>query len=441
MNNEIIVAFIDSVDGKITVYGNEYSFIFAKSGNHSVSTQIKPDEAGFVWARKPDGSSIGIHAGQIIDVKDVRRLNTWCYIDFKCCVEDSTSCCADGMSLVNGSLKSIFSCHAIEPDFDSPFNGGIIYKYNNDSIEYNTDIGEKVRWIIGSRVVERTSVMEGNALENKDVIMNLEFENKVDICKLQDYYRIAEQLLSFLTFQREIAFEKIEILKHNGYGLNTIGEVHIKKNDVQIRDFMEVINIGYLDEVIFSNMVKVLAKNDLKIKGLPLEILPNDKTDKLRISVGRIRAICSALEMELDARKVGGEKSEELEKLVKEVKEIIKSHRTNLHTLSDKTYDSICASLAHWNNPLAERINRVWGEHIEVIRPFLNGYGIDIFEDDINYFVKSRNNITHNGLTSLDNRMVNTAFALMALTYACALERMKMDCENIKDVMGKKLFM
>lgn len=345
------------------------------------------------------------------------------------------------MSLVNGSLKSIFSCHAIEPDFDSPFNGGITYKYNNDSIEYNTDIGEKVRWIIGSRVVERTSVMEGNALENKDVIMNLEFENKVDICKLQHYYRIAEQLLSFLTFQREIAFEKIEILKHNGYGLNTIGEVHIKKNDVQIRDFMEVINIGYLDEVIFSNMVKALAKNDLKTKGLPLEILPNDKTDKFRISVGRIRAICSALEMELDARKVGGEKSEELEKLVKEVKEIIKSHRTNLHTLSDKTYDSICASLAHWNNPLAERINRVWGEHIEVIRPFLNRYGIDIFEDDINYFVKSRNNITHNGLTSLDNRMVNTAFALMALTYACALERMKMDCENIKDVMGKKLFM
>lgn len=440
MNNEIIVAFIDSVDGKITVYGNEYSFIFTKSENHMCRTQIKPDDAGFIWAKKANGGSIGIHAGQVIDLKDVRRLNTWCYIEIEDCVEDANSYYVDGLSLINGSLKSIFSCNAIEPDLDSSGNHGITYKYNNDAVEYNTDIGEKVCWKFASRVVERTSIMEGNALENKDVILNLEFGSKVNICVIRDYYRISEQLLSFLSFHREIGFEKIEILKREKYGMSTIGEVYIKNSDVEIRNYVDVINVGHLNEIVFNNMVNTLAKEDLTKKGLPLEILPDSKNDEFRITVGRIRAICSALEMELDAKKVSGDRNVELENLVKEVKKIIKEHRKTRNSLSSKTYDTIFGSISHWDNPLAERINDAWKEHVEVLRPFLKRYWIDVFENDIDFFVKTRNNITHNGLASLDNKVVNTAFALMALTYTCTLERMGMDSANIKDIMGKKLF-
>ena len=63
-----------------------------------------------------------------------------------------------------------------------------------------------------------------------------------------------------------------------------------------------------------------------------------------------------------------------------------------------------------------------------------------LFDEDINEFVKARNNVTHNGLISLDNKVVNTAFVLMALTYVCTLERMGMETKYIEDIMGKRLF-
>lgn len=442
MKDDVIVGYLDSPDGKIIIYGNDYSFIFAKSENHSRITKIVPDIDGYIWAKMADGSYIGIHAGQTIDIKDVRRLNTWSYLEVKDKDFDPKSYVFSGLRLSNGSLKSVFSCNAIEPDFENNKKDGIVYKYKDDTITFETSLdGKCVKWEFGSRITEKMSIMEGNSLENKDVCLDITFQNGCNLHEIQESYRITERLISFLTFQREVEFKKIELLREGDYGTETIGNVNIRIFDnVEVREFVEVINVVYLKEVVFDNLVKTLSSDDLKTKGLPLEILPDGKRNEYRVTVGRIRAICSALEMELDARKVAVSKNDELEKLVNEIKGIIKNHRKKLHTLSDKTYDSISGSLAHWNNPLAERIIKAWNEHVEILRPFLCRYGIDVFDEDINAFVKARNNVTHNGLISLDNKVVNTAFVLMALTYVCTLERMGMETKYIEDIMGKRLF-
>ena len=55
-------------------------------------------------------------------------------------------------------------------------------------------------------------------------------------------------------------------------------------------------------------------------------------------------------------------------------------------------------------------------------------------------FVKARNKSTHNGFTGMDEDVANTAFVLMGLVYCCALTRIKVSTELIKDIMGRRFF-
>ena len=126
--------------------------------------------------------------------------------------------------------------------------------------------------------------------------------------------------------------------------------------------------------------------------------------------------------------------------LVEKVKKDVKEHRDGNQPLSSKAYDYIFGNISHWDQPLAERAYNAWKEHEDKMQPLLDLYDIDIEKEKIDKFVKARNNITHNGFTGIDEDVAITAFALMGLVYCCALTRIKVSTELIKDIMGRRFF-
>ena len=183
-----------------------------------------------------------------------------------------------------------------------------------------------------------------------------------------------------------------------------------------------------------------ILKQDKNHKGLPIFITPKDDRDAKIMDVGKIRNICSALEMELDLGGVRLKSGSNMKVLIETVKKDVKEHRDGKEPLSSKAYDYIFGNISYWDQPLAERAYNAWKQHEDKMQPLLSLYGIDIDQEKIEAFVKARNNITHNGFTGIGEDVANTAFVLMGLVYCCTLTRIKMPMELIKDVMGRRLF-
>ena len=211
-------------------------------------------------------------------------------------------------------------------------------------------------------------------------------------------------------------------------------------NPVSPRNVLDIIPIRYVDDTVFVNIMLNIIKADKEHKGLPLFITPKDEIDAKTMDVGKIRNICSALEMELDLGGVRLETNPQIKKLIDSVKKVIKEHREGENKLSDKTYDNIGGNISHWNQPLVERACRAWEQHEAILLPLINKYDIEITQEKIYKFVKARNDITHNGFTGLNEEVANTAFALMGLIYCCTLTRLKMKPEEIRYIMDKRLF-
>lgn len=144
--------------------------------------------------------------------------------------------------------------------------------------------------------------------------------------------------------------------------------------------------------------------------------------------------------MELDLDGVRLESNYNMMKLIEKVKKDVKEHRDGKDPLSAKEYDYIFGNISHWDQPLAERAYNAWKEHEDKVQPLLNSYSIGIDQEKIEMFVKERNNITHNGFNGIDEDVANTAFVLMGLVYCCALTRIKMSTELIRDIMGRSFF-
>jgi len=78
-----------------------------------------------------------------------------------------------------------------------------------------------------------------------------------------------------------------------------------------------------VNDNVFDNIFQNIIKVDEKHKGLPLAITPQDNADVWIVNVGKIRNICSALEMELDLEGVRLSVNDEMKKLTNSIKEIV----------------------------------------------------------------------------------------------------------------------
>lgn len=422
---------------------NQFVFCFFKTSKLDEQSVISVDKNGYIWGKTYEGRRIGIYSENDIIINKVKILHTWNYILEKSGFRNSEMEKIRGIQFCNGSIKSIFKCQALDMNFDESENGKIVFDYRNDSVVYNVDIEDiKTEWIFRSSVEQRMSLMDGNSLKNSEPLLEIHFDVPQKLDALKKYYEITTKMNQFLIFRNEVAYDRISLLQCDSDNMyQAFADVYVDfNNDIKIRSIVDVISIFDVKNDVFSNLIKSLSNNKKKNKGVPLFIQPKNSKDSLEFGIDRIKNICSALEMELDMSGVSIACNESLNKLVCEVKKLVKSYQETDLDISNKTYDTIFGNLSHWCQPLSERAWEAWKQHQDTIKPMLERYDISISESDIAFFVKARNNITHNGITSFDDQVATTSFSLLAIIYCCTLTRLGMDDETIKNIMRRRLF-
>ncbi|MCB5688667.1 hypothetical protein [Blautia wexlerae] len=441
--NAVVTGIIKTDKGNVSFYGEDFKFTFMNADTKE-EIVIDADENGYIWGKTYEGKAIAIYAKQSIIIKGTRVLNTWNYIISRFAgISKESIISFKGIRFKNGVIRTIHPCNALHEDYEKSKDGILAYRVANDRKSYLINAGnETISWIFGSEINQRMSIEEGNSLSNGNALLDILFDNQQGYKTFYDWYGYVCDFCSFLTFRNNIFFEKIFLLRETPYNVNeAFAECYVKsEGEVSLRKFVNIIPITYIDDNMFNEMIMNILKQDKNHKGLPIFITPKDDRDAKIMDVGKIRNICSALEMELDLGGVRLKSGSNMKVLIETVKKDVKEHRDGKEPLSSKAYDYIFGNISYWDQPLAERAYNAWKQHEDKMQPLLSLYGIDIDQEKIEAFVKARNNITHNGFTGIDEDVANTAFVLMGLVYCCTLTRIKMPMELIKDVMGRRLF-
>ena len=439
----VVTGVIKTDKGNVTFYGENFKFTFMNTDTKE-KIVIDADENGYIWGKTYEGKIIAIYAKKSIKIKKTRVLNTWNYIISRFAgVHKESIISFKGIRFKNGVIRTIHPCNALHEDYEKSKDGILAYRVDNDRKSYSINVGnETVSWNFGSEVNQRMSIEEGNSLSNGNALLDILFDDQQGYKTFYDWYGYVCDFCSFLTFRNNIFFEKIFLLRETPYNVHeAFAECYVKsEGEVSVRKFVNIIPVSYIDDNVFNEIIKNILKQDKKHKGLPIFITPKDDKDAKIMDVCKIRNICSALEMELDLDGVRLESNYNMMKLIEKVKKDVKEHRDGKDPLSAKEYDYIFGNISHWDQPLAERAYNAWKEHEDKVQPLLKSYSIGIDQEKIEMFVKERNNITHNGFNGIDEDVANTAFVLMGLVYCCALTRIKMSTELIRDIMGRSFF-
>lgn len=469
----MIAGTINQNNNIISFVADEFSFTFINNNfvqpiDFANYSELEPDENGYIWGTTHEGKGIAIFIKKRLEVKNVKTLDTWNYIVFNNRSFNNSDigeikCGINAIKFVNGSVQSISSRCALQEDFEEEINYKekynkirFIYEPIEDSKEFFTNINnEKVRWYFGSEIKQKNSIEEGNSLENTTSYLCVKFEKDKDLKAFYDYYGYVTALIAFLTFRKNIIFEKIELLSGNKTTLSKIGQCYVRssyneinssndrsnsltleKNGGNIRSFMNVLSVRELSDESFSRIVNCVIKPQEE-STLPLVVVPKDKNDFF-VNEDRIRLICSALEVEINAAGIVVSKEKDMQELKSEVKSIVKSFRSDANrSISGKAYDVIFNSISYWGDAIADRALKAWKMNRELIERFLLINSIRIEDDDIIRFVKARNDITHRGFHEIDDSLASTSFALIGLIYAMAMIRMEVKKDVIIDLMGR----
>lgn len=444
---DTVAGIIETNEGNVCFYAEKFKFIFMNADTSREAVVVEADKNGYIWGKTYGGKRIAIYVKHNITIRGAVALNTWNYIISRFTgVTKESIISFQGIRFQNGMIRTLHPCNALHEDFEQSKNGKLTYCVSNDSRDFLINVGnETVSWIFGSEINQKQSIEEGNSLSNGNALLDIRFDKRQDYKTFYDWYGYVCDFCSFLTFRNTIFFEDIFLLRevpHNEINVYEVCAVCYVKNDAEasLRNFANIIPISYINDTMFNEIIKNIFKQDKDHKGLPISITPKDDRDALIMDTNKIRNICSALERELDLDGTQAEPNNNMKALIEMVKKDVKQHRDGNSPFSSKTYDYIFGNISHWNQPLAERIYNAWEQHKEDMKPLLKLYGIEIDQEKIEAFVKARNMITHDGFTGIDEEVANTAFVLTGLVYCCALIRIQMPMELIKDIMGRRFF-
>ena len=98
--------------------------------------------------------------------------------------------------------------------------------------------------------------------------------------------------------------------------------------------------------------------------------------------------------------------------------------------LADRTYDLIQGSMTHWSMSASDRIKALFHMYDEEMK-LLNETHYLFGDDEIQAFVKYRNEITHGSYRVLDPKVAHTTHLLAGLVYCCVLTRVGIPREKI----------
>lgn len=451
---------------------NDFQITFINTDIRISEVELTPNSDGYIMGyihNSDKYKAIAIYVNKSITAKPSKNITLLHYILLKTLppISDDGHIFFpgfQGITFINGSIMSVNPCSSLREDIektdelnmrqeDIP-NHYFVYRFVPNDKHFSLITNSTcVEWHFSSTIKQHASYDQGCSLENNESTLTLQFSKKQDLKTFYDYYGYVSAFLSYLTFRVAAPYEKILLLyKDSKYGFRDFAECYINNDwsfwsneyTLQQRSVISHVRkshfsltIHELSDESFSMIMHSIIK-DNTATGLPIAIIPQNDFDALQVTPDKIKTICSMIEIEADAQKIGIKKNDEFEKMVNEVKNLIKSYKENDDTtISKKTYDKIYGSIAHWGNTLSDRTIEAWHLNENILGKWLEHKSIIISDENIEKTVQARNNLTHRGFQLLDENVYTASIALLGLAYVLSLKRMKICDVTIYNLITK----
>lgn len=172
-----------------------------------------------------------------------------------------------------------------------------------------------------------------------------------------------------------------------------------------------------------------------------LSFLPKKNAERL-IDRNKIRDLCTALEVEYDARKA--EFPDSTEEIVRILKETVKKYKKeNPDALDERIYSYVHGTLDHISLPASEKAWRIYARYSSIIaegsKQYFYDKPINLSESEtqknIAWIIKVRNNITHS--SGVQEQLIPNAIytRLRIALYCSVLERSGYSIPEIESIM------
>ena len=423
---------IVTVDEKsLNFYMENYKFTFMDSENlsdiiFSDTICISPNSFGFIEGKLHKGNDIAISAGNIkVPVQGAGGLRTSMYIVYTTRVPKENQYTFYSIRFVGGTLKKLFLCNALKMSHME--DSTLSVEVKDDMKSYTFEMADcKCEMTITSDV-NRSFGVDGTLISNSDVIMELKFSEEQTMDDFFSYISKIKDLLSIMSFRSNVGFDEIYLI-HDREG-NMESQIFIKKEtEYTEKDIYRNISFMDLDDKV-SNLLSIIFNSETEKPSYEIGFIPDSDKSAYTITNTKVRLICSALECEgALADNSKDTESAEIDNLKEEIKKIIRSYKEK-GQISQKTHDNICGSMRYWSKSTSDMILSLYLIHKEEV-DVLDKFKI-ISEDNINKFVKYRNQITHGTYKILDTKIATIAYVLSGLVYCCLLNRIGMSKDEI----------
>lgn len=431
-------------DENYTFLLQDFCFHIMSPNKKYISKTIKPDENGLLHATTYDAHSIATYiAESTLPIHECLNLRTNNYM--VCSINQFSPKCEqdylfDGIEFVGGSLSKVFFPSSLNIISE---NGKNVLNEKDDTISFSF-VSKGISYTVSIYSIPNTTwSIEGTTVSNTNVHLRLKFDKPQTIEKIFSCYNNIRTILSFMTFRTTISFEEVALLqrvKEIDSDCIETWQLYINTPiDESKKDNYSCITFQDLDESATNLFQMVFDATDSKV-NYSLGFIPIDDKHCGRFNSDRVKAICSAMECEVEFCSIPkSNETLEIEKLAKEVKNLVKSHRNGETPLSPKSYDKIFANIRHWGMASSDQITYLYNSYREILISVPVQFIIT--EKDIANFVKFRNDITHGRTRIINRNIAQTGVILEHLVYCCVLSRIGLTKECINKVFSHRILL
>lgn len=276
-------------------------------------------------------------------------------------------------------------------------------------------------------------------------ILRLEFDQRQSISAIEDCRQIVCYFLAFCTGHLNVSNLQISLWdtgKRVGI-FNWPGMIDCRVNSEEDDNIQfcgtpyNRLQIDWLGDKTGQLFELIGDENSRPV----LSFLPKKNAERL-IDRNKIRDLCTAFEVEYDARKA--EFPDSTEEIVRILKETVKKYKKeNPDALDERTYNYVHGTLKHISLPASEKVWRIYARYGGIIaeRYKQSFYGrlLNLSEGetqkDISWIVNVRNNITHS--SGVQEQLIpNAIYARLRIALYCSvLERSGYSIPEIELIM------
>lgn len=437
---ENITGIVKCKEGNICFFEDNYIFTFMRNELSNNEYVIKP-KSGYIHGKTHDNHSVLIPYHSEINLYSVARLKTYMYLYGNNNVNNTEIDEFNVIVFKGGTLNLLQICNALKHDLGQMEDGKFIYEFQNNAIEFDFIFdNSKCHVTIYSNISEHSGIT-GTGLKNEDIILTIEFDEKQALDTVSFHVGRIKQILSILTYRKNVGFDEI-IIRDNVdeiYKTNTANvflhedQEFTKRHLFNNLTFMKLGNCASK----FFEIVYNLKENK---PNYDFSFIPDNDKDSNYYTSEKIRNIASALECEMEFIEIPQEQNDDLNDLIKNVKQLVKAHKRESSSLEERTYTSIFNNISHWKMSETERIWYMFLQYQEAMGILLNCEPTHC-KTSIEKFVKHRNGTTHGRHQILDSEIVDIAYGLSGLVYCFFLSRIGFTTDEINNLFRNNFLM